>query len=262
MSAISSPPGVGGGAPVYAAPVNTLLASASAAALAVNAVNGQAIAPASVASAGAVSGTTGTFSAAVTASGSVILAAGTGANSALVGIGNTAAGADATSIGRLNTASGAYSLAEGYNNIASGASSFALGISNTASGTISLTLGAENIASGGESTAVGRSNTASGAGSSAFGVGVKTATGSVQEIGKWAGATREGAVRIHGGTGMVAMTVQNRATEYDPFVGTAGAEPDNQLAPGMFAIRRNGLNFILDYNDAGTIKNISLGTAA
>lgn len=45
MSAISSPPD--SGLPSYAAPVNTLLASANAAALAANAVNGQAIAPAS-----------------------------------------------------------------------------------------------------------------------------------------------------------------------------------------------------------------------
>jgi hypothetical protein len=38
-------------------------------------------------------------------------------------------------------------------------------------------------------------------------------------------------------------------------------ERDNTLARGEFAIRRNGLQFILDYNDGGTIKNIILGTA-
>jgi hypothetical protein len=38
-------------------------------------------------------------------------------------------------------------------------------------------------------------------------------------------------------------------------------ERDNTLARGEFAIRRNGLQFILDYNDAGTVKNIILGTA-
>ena len=41
-----------------------------------------------------------------------------------------------------------------------------------------------------------------------------------------------------------------------------GSERDNRLARGMFAIRRDGLAFYLDYNDGGTIKNISLGTAA
>jgi hypothetical protein len=59
---------------------------------------------------------------------------------------------------------------------------------------------------------------------------------------------------------MVALTVQDRATEYGDGGTTAGSEADNTLGRGMFAIRRNGLQFILDYNDGGTIKNFVLGT--
>ena len=72
---------------------------------------------------------------------------------------------------------------------------------------------------------------------------------------------RQASIRLHS-TGMAALTVQNRSTKYTASAAANGSEVDNSLASGMFAIRRNGLQFILDYNDVGTVKSIVLGTAA
>jgi hypothetical protein len=40
----------------------------------------------------------------------------------------------------------------------------------------------------------------------------------------------------------------------------AGSEAASTLPRGMWAIRRNGLSFILDYDDGGTVKNLIIGT--
>jgi hypothetical protein len=52
-------------------------------------------------------------------------------------------------------------------------------------------------------------------------------------------------------TGTIAIAIVN-----DYF------EKDNSIASGEFSIRRNGLQFILDYNDAGTVKSLTLGTVS
>ena len=287
----------------------------------------------------------GTYSSAVgysnTASGTGSSAVGysnnaSGSSSSAFGYFNSASGTQSSAVGYLNSASGTNSSAVGYQNDAFGNNSSALGYSNTASGTYSTAVGFGNDASGNYSSAVGYSNTASGTSSSAFGHYVQTGTTKATELGQWDSATaRNGAIRLHT-TGMAAITVQDRATEYGdaaqaetvtitssgttatvsltahgynvgskitvagsneaeyngdftvtavgganafdyetlstpsatPATGTItcvarlGSERDNRLARGMFAIRRNGLAFYLDYNDGGTIKNISLGTAA
>jgi hypothetical protein len=41
-----------------------------------------------------------------------------------------------------------------------------------------------------------------------------------------------------------------------------GIERDGSIPINNFTIRRNGLQFFLTYNDAGTIRNVSLGTVA
>jgi len=256
--------------------------------------------------------------------------------SSALGYYNTASGVASCAFGRISTASGTYSSVVGYLNTASNTSSSAFGRSNTASGTYSSAVGYNNTASGSQSSAFGRSNTASGSYSSAVGSFVQNGTTKATELGQWDSATaRNGAIRLHT-TGMAAITVQDRATEYGdaaevqtititssgttatvaltahgynvgskitvaganqaqyngdftvtavggadafnyttlttpsatPATGTItcvarlGSERDNRLARGMFAIRRDGLAFYLDYNDGGTIKNISLGTAA
>ena len=257
-------------------------------------------------------------------------------NSSAVGKSNTASGTNSSALGYSNIASATGSSAVGHQNTASGTQSSAVGYYNTASGTNSSAVGFYNIASGNNSSAVGYNNTATVNYSSAFGYNVQNGTTKAIELGQWDSATaRNGAIRLHT-TGMAALTVQNRATEYgdaaeaqtvtitrygttatvsltahgysvgskitvaganevayngnftvtavgsadafnytaastpsaSPATGTVtcaarlGSERDNRLARGMFAIRRDGLAFYLDYNDGGTIKNISLGTAA
>ena len=259
-----------------------------------------------------------------------------GGNSSAFGRSNTTSGGNSSAVGYSNTASATGSSAVGHQNTASGSQSSAVGYYNTASGTNSSAVGYYNIASGTNSSAFGRSNNASTSSSSAFGYYVQNGTTKATELGQWDSATaRNGAIRLHT-TGMAALTVQDRATEYgdaaeaqtvtitrygttatvsltahgysvgskitvaganevayngnftvtavgsadafnytaastpsaSPATGTVtcaarlGSERDNRLARGMFAIRRDGLAFYLDYNDAGTIKNISLGTAA
>lgn len=184
----------------------------------------------------------------------------TGGNAVAFGYQSTASGYRSSAFGYLNTASGVYSSAFGYLNTASGNNSSAFGYKNTASGLYSTAVGYGNIASVDYSSAFGAINTASGNFSSAFGSRVKTTVANTQEFGYWSDTfTRAGAVRVHG-TGMVQFTVQDRSTEYGDGGTTAGSEADNTLGRGMWAIRRNGLSFILDYNDAGTIKNLTLGT--
>lgn len=67
-------------------------------------------------------------------------------------------------------------------------------------------------------------------------------------------------IRGYNNTGQLALSVQNRATAYAHTAASEGSEPENTLRPGMFAIRRNGLEFRLDYNDNGTVRSLSLGT--
>ncbi len=61
---------------------------------------------------------------------------------------------------------------------------------------------------------------------------------------------------------MAALPVVNSATEPSDGGATAGSEAAGALPRGMWSIRRNGLSFILDYNDAGTVKNLTLGTVS
>jgi len=84
----------------------------------------------------------------------------------------------------------------------------------------------------------------------------------VQELGHWSDSTtRGGAVRVHG-TGMVALTMQNRATAYTDGGATKGSEADNTVLREGFAIRRNGDVILIDINVGGTVKTLSLGTAS
>lgn len=200
----------------------------------------------------------------------------TWANSSAFGYKNTASGY-ASAFGLLNTASGTYSSAFGYDNeaseygssavgrgnTASGPDSSAVGNSNTSSGTYggSSAFGYDNEASGSYSVAMGNKCTASGDSSAAVGVFVAAGIDNVSEFGAWSYYGRGAAVRCHGTTGMVAMTVQQRDTAFGYSGASAGSEADNTLASGMAALRihtSNG-NCYLDWNDGGTIRTITLG---
>jgi hypothetical protein len=138
-------------------------------------------------------------------------------------------------------------------------SSSAFGFYCSASAFDSSAFGSYSTASGSSSSAFGRSTTASGNASSAFGYRAKTTVANTAELGYWSNATTRGsAIRLGGG--MAALPVVNSATEPSDGGATAGSEAAGALPRGMWSIRRDGLSFILDYNDAGTVKNLTLGT--
>jgi hypothetical protein len=167
-----------------------------------------------------------------------------------IGYGATASGyyGYATAIGRTATASGSYSTAVGYAAEASGLTSTAIGNDAEASGSFSI--------------AIGRTAIASGSYTSAIGFRAKTTVNNSSEIGYWSGSTtRAGAIRVHG-TGMVAQTIQNRATAYGDGGATKGSEADNTVIREGIALRRNGNEILVDLNIGGTVTTLSLGTAS
>jgi hypothetical protein len=190
---------------------------------------------------------------------------------------NSAEGNSTTAVGYRNTASSQYKgSAVGYMNQAIGNESSSFGIYNEATGVFSSAFGAKNITYGFRSsafgydnqawdlqcTAVGYSTRAQAEKSSAFGHYARTLVANTAEIGYWRQWNqRGGSIRMHE-SGMVAFTVQNRSGVYNDGGATVGSEPQNSLPRNMFAIRRDGLEFILDYNDSGTVKSLSLGTVS
>jgi hypothetical protein len=212
-----------------------------------------------------------------------------GGNALAIGNNSTVSGYYATAVGYNATVSGYYATAMGYAASASGSSSTAMGYAASASGSSSTAVGASasaglgSIAMGNHAAAMGSYATASGryasasglssiamgnhvtasqSYSGAFGHYVKSAVAKVQELGYWINtSTRKGAVRVHG-TGMVAMTIQDRATAYADGGATKGSEADDTVIREGFAIRRNGDVILIDVNIGGTVKTLSLGTAA
>ena len=61
--------------------------------------------------------------------------------------------------------------------------------------------------------------------------------------------------------GGVALTCENSASAPTDQA-TAGAEGIQELGRDMFTIQRDGDAFSLYFNDAGTIKSLSLGTVS
>ena len=185
--------------------------------------------------------------------------------SVAIGKGSTASGSDSTAIGPTSTASGNYdSVAIGKGSTASGDyDCLAIGNNATASAQYNATaLGSFCQADGDRSTASGYRVIANGDDSTAFGRRVTTTIDKTTEIGYWSGgSTRGGAIRAHG-TGMVAMTIQNRSTAFGDGGATAGTEADNTVIREGIAFRRNGNEILIDLNIAGTVTTLSLGTAS
>jgi len=183
-----------------------------------------------------------------------------GVNSSAFGFTNTAGGTDSSAVGASNTAAGHYSSAIGSANSATGTSSSAIGKTNTAGGSNSSAVGSLNTASADTSSAFGRLNTAAGDNSSVLGFQVKTTEDNTSEVGYWSSTSvRDSSVRMHPG-GMIASTVED-VTGYLDGGATVGSEASGTLPREMYTIRRNGLEFFLQFNDGGTIKQLSLGTA-
>ena len=251
--------------------------------------------------------------------------------STAIGTSNGAEGDLSTSIGYGNSATGSESIAIGNGTISSNYQTVSIGVYSNATGFNDIAFGYASVASGGSSLSIGNGCETHSESSIAIGGGSYVYNASTLRLNS--SGTSAAYIRLHGNTGMCAMTVQNRSTEYDdakrsqsvtitrsgttatvalnahgysvgalviiagasqaayngtktilsvatnsftyevtgspatPATGTItavagdGVERDNTLARGEFAIRRNGLQFILDYNDAGTVKNIILGTA-
>lgn len=199
--------------------------------------------------------------------------AGDGAGAAMLAIGvrNTVLSNNSTSVGIQNTSNNSEGCAVGYlntNGFSTG--SIAIGTRNSTAGddgvstTGSVAVGIRNTCSGyyAKCVAVGIRNTVSAYNgkASAFGYRVTTTVDNTQELGYWSGTTtRNGAVRVHG-TGMVAMTIQDRSTKYGDGGATAGSEADDTLMRNGYAIRRNGDVILIDVNIGGTVKTATLAT--
>lgn len=153
----------------------------------------------------------------------------------------TATGDYIFAVGGGLTLTGSYSFVAGWSCSNSGTGSFVTGIFNGNTGTGIL---------------VGSSLTNSGTNAVLFGSGFENHIDNTLTI-------QHGTARIRGysNTGQLALSMQNRATAYTNTAAAEGSEPENTLRPGMFAIRRNGMQFIIDINDAGTIRSLVLGTA-
>lgn len=182
-------------------------------------------------------------------------------DSIAIGTSSTASDSNSIAIGTSSTASGNASLCLGVASTANGDFATATGYNVTAAGNYATVSGYLSTASGYRSTALGYSVTAIGDHSSVIGNSVKTTIDKTSEIGYWAGSTRGGAVRTHS-TGMVVMTIQNRATAYGDGGATAGSEADNTIIREGISLRRNGNEILIDLNIAGTVTTLSLGTAA
>ena len=187
----------------------------------------------------------------------------TGYSSTALGTSSSASAYYGTAVGNSATASGySSSMALGNSSTASGYYATAVGYSTNASNTGSTALGRDATASGYRATASGTNSTASGSYSTAVGSRAKTTVSTTTELGVWSGPTvRAGAIRVHA-TGMVAQTIQNRATAYGDGGATKGSEADNTVIREGIALRRNGNEILVDLNIGGTVTTLSLGTAS
>lgn len=148
-----------------------------------------------------------------------------------------------------------------------GGRSVAVGISNTAGGvgvTEGTAIGLFNTANGFFSTAVGYGNSVGRQYGNVFGsnVSLSGSSGNSLEIGSWAPYTgvRQGSLNMQD-SGQVAFTINNSDTPPTDGGATEGSELAGELARGMYTIQKNTSDAVtMYYNDAGTIKTLSLGT--
>lgn len=165
-----------------------------------------------------------------------------------------------TAFGYRNSATKQRSVAVGYDNGAYGDNAVSIGRFNRSWFDNGVSVGAQTTSYASGAVAMGFATYAAGNFSTAIGYQARTNTDNTVEIGKWVGFSRNSAIRMHP-AGMIGMTVEDKATEYSDGGTSQGSEASGTLPRGMFTIRRNGLQFVLDYNDNGTVKNIILGTA-
>lgn len=119
--------------------------------------------------------------------------------------------------------------------------------------------GISNKTSGDNNIAIGLNNDTSGENSIAIGINVKTPD-NVIEFGRWVSTTnRNSSIRIANKN--VAMTLINSSVSPDDGGQNDGEELDTTLPRGMYAVRRNVDEILLDVNIDGTVKTCSFGSA-
>lgn len=190
---------------------------------------------------------------------------------------NTASGESSVATGFGNFSSSYYSVTFGFDNVGTNTYACGVGVSNDAFGYGSASFGVDNIASGTDDSAFGSSNTANGGSCGAFGrlcqslaqnvmtfgMRVKCAVANAMEIGHWGTlTTRSSAIRIHGVLGHVSHTVAKKDTAFTDGGATNGSEANANLMRNAMVFRVHSVTGVLyvDYNDAGTIKTLALGT--
>tara|TARA_R110001592_G_scaffold127055_1_gene338566 strand:- start:1261 stop:2196 length:936 start_codon:yes stop_codon:yes gene_type:complete len=187
-----------------------------------------------------------------------------GGSSAAIGTNNISFGFDSVSIGTNNDSSSDGSVVIGSDNIGAGQDALSIGFQNNISNGYGIAIGGYNNVSGIGSTAIGRQCTVEADYDMiAIGQSIKILAGSTEqtmETGSWTGITRKGSIRTHQNN-QVAFTIEDSATAPIDGGTTAGAEPNLSLPQSMFTIQKDGDVFTLYFNDAGTIKSLSLGTA-
>ena len=187
------------------------------------------------------------------------------------GSNNTSSGYYASAFGFENTASGTYASSFGFRNTASGYNASAFGFENSASGYNASAFGFGNMAidrsssfgfgntsSGYYASSFGFGNSASGTNSSVFGSRITNTIDNTFESGVWIDTNDRGGAYRTDNTGLSQFTVSNAV----PTDGGAvnGSEPVGTLGQGMYSISRSGLDFILYFNDGGTVRSLNLGT--
>jgi hypothetical protein len=153
-------------------------------------------------------------------------------------------------------------IAIGYDGYCGNSYGIAMGYAANVFGDSGVAIGANAVADSTEGIAIGPYSHADAVHAIALGANVQAGAAEVAELGAWStSSTRDGAVRIHGATGMVAMTIAQASAAFGADLNTTGYEADGNLAPGMTALRIHPTNKTLhiDWNDGGTIRSIELG---
>lgn len=113
----------------------------------------------------------------------------------------------------------------------------------------------------GEAVAMGKGCVAGGQLSAAYGISAYTLVNNTMEIAISSYAGSRGAATVyHQTTGQIASTLQNSASAPTDGGATVGEEAIGTLPRSMYTIQRNGNVFKLYFNDAGTIRSLTLGT--
>lgn len=199
-----------------------------------------------------------------------------GNSSISIGFGATASNTNSIAIGKSVSSYGQNAVSIGSNNTARNApdgaanpgtfGAVAIGRSNVVTGNddengLVVAVGHSNTVTGDKSSAIGMNNTVSADEAHAYGTNVFVGAQDSLEIGQWTpSGSRNSSIKFSFG-GKVALTCLN-TTVAPTDQSIDGQEDELELGRSMFTIQRNGDVFTLYFNDAGTIKSLTLGTVS